>query len=183
MAKKTEISQDNFEMLLTWLNPDREKASQKYETIRATLIRIFLARGSYPADELADETIDRVTGKIKRLSKIYRGDPALYFYGVANKIFLEFLKKPQTEELPAALAQKEKTDEELKAYYECLETCLENLAPESRKLILNYYQYENQKKKELRKKLAKRVGLSANALRIKMIRIRNDLRKCIIKCL
>jgi hypothetical protein len=74
----------HFEHLLNWLNPDRELAGAKYESIRKRLIQLFLCRGSNAAEELADKTINRVARKLPELSQNYVGEPERYFFGVAR---------------------------------------------------------------------------------------------------
>src|SRR5689334_14540929 len=91
--KDRELTYEVFEALLRWLAPDRDEAGKRYEDIRHRLIRIFACRGCAESDMLADETINRVAQKVGELAATYQGDPALYFYGVANKIYLEQLKK------------------------------------------------------------------------------------------
>src|SRR5437588_11238646 len=88
------MTKDDFDALLTWLHPDDERqAGEKYEEIRRRIIQILARRGCRVAEELADETITRVCKKVKEITRTYEGDPALYFYGVANKVYLESLKK------------------------------------------------------------------------------------------
>ncbi len=125
MTIKTEITQDSFERLLDWLDADREQAGRKYESIRSRLILIFYQRGCHLAEELADETIDRVARKTANLLGNYRGEPALYFYGVAKNIFLEYTRKPKSAELPAAVTQEKTGSEDIEDYYQCLEECLQ----------------------------------------------------------
>ncbi|HEY0083559.1 MAG TPA: hypothetical protein VGB61_12265, partial [Pyrinomonadaceae bacterium] len=64
MGKQSGLTQEGFERLLTWLSPDREQAGKKYEEIRQSLIKIFVWRGVHEAEDLADETITRVTWKV-----------------------------------------------------------------------------------------------------------------------
>lgn len=183
MAKKLEISHDNFEKLLEWLHSDREKAGQKYELIRNQLIKIFYARGSYSAEEMADETIDRVAGKIKHLSEIYQGEPALYFYAVAKKVYLEYSRKPRHQDLPATLVVKEQpADETSEIYSQCLDKCLAALPGAHLELINKYYQGEKKVKIERRKKLAEQFGISTQALRVRALRLRGVLQKCVLRC-
>ncbi len=85
---KKEFTQEAFDQLLAWLNSDREQAGKKYEEIRKRLITIFTCRGCLIPEDLTDETIDRVVMKIPDLAGSYVGDPALYFYGVANMSFM-----------------------------------------------------------------------------------------------
>ena len=56
---------DDFEKLLRWLDPDRDKAGEKYEKIRHRLIRIFSARGCWEPEELFDRTTDIIISKIE----------------------------------------------------------------------------------------------------------------------
>lgn len=182
MTIKTELSQDSFEELLNWLDSDREQAGRKYEKIRSRLITIFSARGCHLSEELADETIDRVARKIENLLASYQGEPALYFYAVAKKIFLEYAKKPKTAELPALATEEKPDSEDADVYYECLEKCLQNFLPEQRELITKYYQEEKRAKLELRKKLENELGISSENLRTRAFRIRRILQKCVVNC-
>jgi len=100
MNRENAATQVAFDCLLAWLDADREQAGRKYENIRLRLIRIFTCRGRHDAEELADETINRVTLKAPVVSKDYVGDPALYFYAVAQKVFLESLRKHPAAPLP-----------------------------------------------------------------------------------
>lgn len=184
MTLKTEISQDNFERLLNWLDSDREKAGRKYETIRARLIKILFTRGCHLAEELADEAIDRVARKADVLFGSYEGEPALYFYAVAKKVFLEYSRTPKNEELPAVIAhqEEEKTDENTESYFKCLEKCLQIVAPEQRDFIIRYYREEKQAKIEERKRLEKELGVTSENLRIRAFRMRKNLQKCVSSC-
>ncbi|HEX8735715.1 MAG TPA: RNA polymerase sigma factor [Pyrinomonadaceae bacterium] len=175
------MTQENFEALLNWLDRNREIAGQKYEKIRQRLIRIFLGRGCHEAEELADETIIRVTRKVPQVIGNYAGEPALYFYGVANKIHYEWLRKQKKiNSLPVTETQLET---ESGAEYECLETCLETLPAEERRLIVEYYRDEKTAKIENRRELAKKSGISVSVLQVKAFRIRARLKKCLQKCL
>ena len=69
--------EENFDALLSWLDPDRNRAGNKYEEIRQSLIKIFSWRGFKDAEDLTDETISRVTAKVLEVSRDFRGDPAV----------------------------------------------------------------------------------------------------------
>lgn len=177
--KKWELNQECFEALLQWLHSDREQAGKRYEDIRARLIKIFGSRGCAEPDVLADETINRVTKRVKEIAETYTGDPALYFYGVANKIHLEQLRKQKPiERLPPVPDM-----DDYEAEYVCLEGCIGHLPARSRDLVLQYYEHEQQDKIAQHQRLAERFGIGLNALRIRAHRARTVLRKCIINCL
>ena len=179
MKKEWVITQEAFDGLLTWLDPDRDRAAHKYETVRIRLIKIFSCRGCGEADDLADETINRVTAKLSEIAGSYLGDPALYFYGVANKVYLEYLRRRPAIEPPPL----RESSEEIEAEYACLERCMDELPPESRRLVLQYYQDEKRAKIERRRKLAEELGIAVNALRIRAHRIRQVLQQCVQVCL
>jgi DNA-directed RNA polymerase specialized sigma24 family protein len=182
MTIKTEISQDSFEELLNWLDADREQAGRKYESIRSRLINVFYARGCHTAEELADETIDRVARKVENLLGNYQGEPALYFYAVAKKILLEYSRKPKSVELPAVIADEKSSSESVETYSECLEKCLQTFIPAQREFITRYYQGEKRAKLEQRKKLERELGISSEVLRTRAFRMRRILQKCVISC-
>ena len=185
MSKKWE---DNFDALLTWLDPDREKAARKYEDIRHSLIAIFEWRGCYDAEELAAETMTRVLNKVPALVDGYVGDPALYFYGVAKRLAYEVSRQNQVkveiENLETLRDPQLNADEgnNREPEFECLDKCLAQLPPADRELILLYYQ-QDQPKIDYRRELARRYGVAPNALRVRVHRIRAVLHACIKKCL
>lgn len=178
MKKDWVLTQDAFDGLLAWLDPNRELAAQKYETIRIRLIKIFACRGCSEAEDLADETINRVTRKLPEIQAGFEGEPARYFYGVANKIHLEYVRRKP----PPPLANPKIDSEESELEYQCLDRCVEKLTPENRDLVLSYYQEEKHAKIEHRKNLAAKLGIAANALRIRAHRIRATLLECVQQC-
>lgn len=173
------LTQEAFDHLLAFLDLDRDRAGTRYEEIRSQLIKIFVCRGCAVPEELADETINRAARKLQEISSTYTGDPALYFYGVAQLVHLEHVRrKPAPLPPPPPSAT-----EEAELKYECLEKCMESLSEISRELILAYYGEDKQAKIERRKELAERLGIGANALWIRAHRIRESLRECVNRCL
>lgn len=189
MKKEWVLSQDAFDTLLDWLDADRDRAGHKYEAIRLRLIKIFTCRGCHDAEELADETINRVIARVVELTGGYEGDPALYFYGVSQKVHLEYLRKAhsQAANLPLVTegqnAQAIDLTSDIEPEYECLERCLEQLPPNNRDLVVRYYQQERKAKIEHRKSLATELGIAVNALRIRAHRIRLVLQRCVRDCI
>ena len=172
-------TKEAFEKLLLWLNPDREKGGEKYEKIRFRLVRIFSCRGCCDAEDLADKTINVVGSRIDWLVENYQGEPALYFYGVAKKIYLETLK-PKPTPNPSPLIE----DSEVEGKCGCLEECLKQVLTETeRQLVLRYHEKDKTEKIQLRKQLAAELGISQNALRIRVHHIHARLRPCIEQCL
>jgi hypothetical protein len=168
-------TETDFDKLMRWLDTDRDKAGEKYERIRQRLIRVLSSRGCYEAEDVADRTIKVVTSKIDGLIENYVGDPALYFYAVAKKLYLEWLKRKSPPNPPPP----EPTPAEVEQLASYLDDCMDQLLPAERDLALRYHEFERQEKIRNRKKLAEESQLSRNALRIKVCHIHARLRECL----
>ena len=179
MKKQWELTQESFNQLLSWLGPNPDQAGKKYEEIRFRLIKILTCRGCLVPEDLADETINRVAKRVSEIAATYVGDPALYFFGVANNIHLEFLRR-KPDPVPPQPAE---PSQESELEYQCLEQCMQQLSPKSRELIVQYYQDEKRAKIDHRKELAQKLGIALNALRIQAYRIRASLQECVFQCL
>ena len=183
MPKRRLVDKDSFDRLLVWLHTDRELAAQKYEYIRRRLITIFTYRGCAEAEDLADETFDRVTCKVCEVAETYVGDPALYFYGVAHNVYLEYMRDHFRRPSPLPPPPPPTGgDEEEEPEYDCLEQCMQRLASGDRELVLQYYQEEKRAKIDHRKQLAAQLGIAINALRIRAFKIRQALQRCVQEC-
>src|SRR5215212_10225203 len=123
MNKNWVLSQECFDALLGWLDSDREQAGIQYEAIRRRLIKIFTGRGCAEAEDLADETINRVASKLEEIKRDFRGERARYFYGVANKVQLEYMRRKYPQP-PVILPDDSNLIEQS---YRCLEHCVSRL--------------------------------------------------------
>jgi DNA-directed RNA polymerase specialized sigma24 family protein len=179
MKKNWVLTQEAFDALLGWLDPNSERAGEKYEDIRRRLVKIFSCRGCAEPEDLADETINRVTSKLPSVEANFVGDPSRYFYGVANKVHLEYRRRKPVPDPPPAPSY----DENIEKEFDCLERCMEKLTAENRLLVIEYYQDEQQAKIDHRKRLAEQLGITINALRIQAFRIRVSLLECVTTCL
>ena|SRR5437588_4511872 len=180
--KQHVLTQDNFDRLLDWLDPNRDSAGEKYETIRSGLIDLFDYKGCVGAEDLADETINRVARRVKDIEETYTGDPVRYFYGVGKRVYMEYLKQRRSAELlPEVLAAPQPDDVEQQ--YVCLDQCMGQLTDSSRTLILQYYRERKQAKVDSRRSLLQVMNLKPSALRVRVFRIRQSLEKCVRRCL
>ena len=120
-----------------WLDADRDKAGQRYEAIRAGLIRIFVFKGLSDAEHYTDEVIERVMKKLPEIQAGYVGDPARYFHGVARNIVMEAGRRREvaTDMLPQGF-QLEPPQSDTS---ECLTKCLEQLPRDKQEFILDYH--------------------------------------------
>ena len=188
MPRERGSTDKSFNELLAWLHPEPETAALMYETIRADLIRIFRWRSCSDPEGMADETIIRVTRKVGEIAASYVGSPTPYFYGVAKNLLHEYDRRRDVSlsspaepfVLPASLTDEDDSGDRT---YECFEACLKRLEARERKLVVRYYDGQGKAKIDGRKRLAEKLGVDLNALRVRTRRIRAKLRDCIEKCL
>jgi len=183
------LTSETFSRLLLSLDADRERAGEKYEDLRRTLIRFFEWRGAPFPEEHTDEVFNRITRKLGQGVEIR--NIGGYCYEVARLVFLETTKgaNGRRESLesvkfePAAPPDTtvEATEKELRLA--CLEDCLRALPTEGAKFILEYYRYEGHGQIERRKALAERLGLRRDALANRAQRLRDKLENCVSICL
>lgn len=172
--------------LLEAFAPDRNEAGKEYERLRTKLIRYFEWRAVGPAEELVDETFNRAARRLEEGKEL--DDVIAFIFGVARNVHHEARRRLKEE--PVALDDTPESQYapapdqvEPDAREECFDRCMEKLLPDSRVLILEYYQGERRAKIEFRQKIAEKLRIPLNALRIRAHRIRIGLEKCIRECL
>ena len=171
---------EQFEALLNWLDPDRERAGLKYKVIHSGLIRIFVSKGFNDAEDLADEVVNRVIARLADIRENYAGEPARYFHGVLRNIIRErYRRKELAVEVTAVT---DFVDPIISTERECLNSCLQVLTPARRDLVLEYYQYDGHDKIKHRKLMAGRLGITEGALRGRIHQIKSGLQQCVKQC-
>lgn len=189
------LTSSSFARLLDWLDSNEERAGEKYERLRQKLCLFYEHRGCPTPDDLTDQTLDRVARKLAADDVILDTDPASYCYGVAHNILKEYWRapdreaisldyQPNTPHLPtnAAIppADCELQETELNLGY--LDLCLQRLSPEDRELIVKYYEGDHRGRIHNRHDLAQQLGITPGSLRIRALRIREQLHSCINRC-
>ena len=182
-TRKWTLTQEAFDQLLGSFAPDRDTAAKKYLEVRDNLIRLFVWRGCPFPEDHADETFNRVARKISEGEEI-RNAPA-YVIGVARLLVLEIIKahSRQREALDELQKSDVSEDTQSERRIECLQYCLRGLSPDNRELILQYYQGDKRAKIENRRQLSDRLGLAINSLRMRALRLREQLQTCVEECL
>lgn len=179
MKIDSSLTKTEFDDFLVWLDPDPGRAANKYEEVRRRLIWFYLNRQCSTAEDLADESINRVARKPREWKQNYQGDPMLYFHAVARNVFREYCRELKRKIEPPP----DTSRPELEPYLDCLKECIAKLTSESRDLILPYYLERKRAKIESHKQMGDKMGLSQGALRARIHRIRTKLRECVEKCL
>lgn len=181
-----DLTPENFELLLSWLHPDREEAGREYERIRVLLIRKFAKHDTRSSPEtLADRTMDRVSQTITpEFVANWEGKKERFFHRVAYYILLEDLAPDEIEvELPDNFNVPIPDKEDREPRLNCQDKCLQELPEDKRYLIVKYYGGDKATKIKNRKELARKLKVTLPVLRVKAHRIRRELRTCIDKCL
>lgn len=181
MSRNWELNTDALNGLLSWLDPDPEQAGQKYETLRAGLVKMLIRRNCSAAEDIADDIINRVAIKVPEMQDSYEGDPAKYFYGVARIVVLEYQRRSQREEPFDEQLHDIPRDEPMDELAgECMKNCMKQLSRDNYELVRRYYEESSSEQRET---LAKSLGTTKNALAVRISRIRNSLKNCYFKCM
>ena len=177
---KKEVTRESFEGFLDWLSPDRERAAEEYERLRFCLCRFFSQRQCRFADELADETINRV---ILKSSEEKIENKIGYCYGVARNVYRESLRKERSQVDIDEVTVAAKAPEEPSFSRECLDKCLEKLSPDSRNLLLDYFSEAKLAKIELHRRISEGLKMTQTALRMRVMRTKQKLKICVQECM
>jgi DNA-directed RNA polymerase specialized sigma24 family protein len=184
-----------FNRLLEWLDAGVDSQGEAYLEMRRRLVSYFDRRNRPSADELADETLNRVGRTLEKAGSIEITPPARYCYGVAKFVLLEDFRREhahvrldEARGTDATIARGVKfpeLDETLtiqEQRLECLERCLQTLKAEQRDLVVEYYRDVRREKIDRRREMARRLGITINALAIRACRIRGALEVCVEAC-
>lgn len=178
------LTEEAFAKFLAYLDPDKERAGERYEALRLTLVKFFDWRGAHFPEECADETFNRVARKIESGEAVR--DIATYCHGVARRIFLESTRRPEHKKVSldaaASIGTANSAPVETNPQRDCFEQCLASLPGESRQLILEYYESEKRGKIDNRLLLSEKLGIPLNALRSRAQRVRAKLEQCVNRC-
>ena len=189
MKKDWTPTQSAFRQFLHWMDEGVDSDGERYLELRRRLVLYFDRKNCLNADDLADETLNRVAQKFQERGEITNISPAQYCYVVAKFVFLEYLRRVEHSHTsiddgpnPTGAPQPDNSTESRDRMLDCLDRCLKNLSQADRELILEYYVGEQQEKIQRRRKIASALGLSTNALSIRACRIRARLETCVRSC-
>lgn len=175
-----EITVESFSDFLAWLNPDTNRAGEEYELVRTKLSLFFRQRSCYVAEELADETINRVILKSAEQSI---ENKLAYFYAVARNVYREFLRKQQSHLDIDEVVLRSPQPDEPSFSAECLDQCLDKLPPENKQLMLQYFSDDKSDKIKLRRQISESLKTTQTALRVRVMRIKHELKTCVQNCM
>jgi DNA-directed RNA polymerase specialized sigma24 family protein len=167
---------------LARLDPDREIACQKYIRLQERMIVFFEARGCRDPDDLAIKSLDRTVMKLIEQGETVDSSVETYAHGVCihvaqehwkeiqgqRAVYPELTRRSRSYQEPLDVQESDKREAKLGE-------AVSRLPREKRKLLARFY--SEGKAIENRKRLAKRLGITELALRLRVHRIRDDLRR------
>lgn len=164
---------ETFDQFLSRLDPRLPSTVERHERLRVKLIRFFRWRECDDVEDLADETIARLAKNLARGESI--SNPSAYVYAIALNVFREYLRRPKPTQVPEGW---EPLSEPPSAFSDCAKHCFGSLPDDKRSLLERYYSDE-----ERRAELASELNTSVGALRLRIHRIRTEIRACYKKCM
>jgi DNA-directed RNA polymerase specialized sigma24 family protein len=185
LKKDWSLTQGALHRLLNWLDAGANSAGQSYLDMRRRLVAYFDRRNCLNPDELADETLTRISRRLDEEGITHSETPAKYCYISARHVFLESLRQSQKENLlidqlkRQATALEPSEAETKEKMLNCLERCSGQLDPQNRAIIARYYVGKERLKVENRRALAEKLNITMNALAIRACRIRDKLEVCV----
>jgi DNA-directed RNA polymerase specialized sigma24 family protein len=193
--KRWELTPEAFGLLLAAFDAEPEQAGAAYVRVYERLCKYFECRGCVTPEELADETLNRVARRLAEGETIRAEQPLPYCYGVARNVLREARTRPESNwqslaELPSAAHPREDPHErraqlhqraEKERWLELLADCVAGLPAPSRALLSAYDGGEQRTRIEQRRALAEALGITTNALKIRVFRIRAGLEKRLLE--
>jgi DNA-directed RNA polymerase specialized sigma24 family protein len=176
--------------LLEWLDDGADSGGATYLEIRRRLVAYFDRRNRPLADDLADETLNRVGRTLEQQGTIAVTPPARYCYVVARFVLLEDIRRARRQvpvdeaRVPASPLADPDIDGPVSVHerrLQRLDVCLEKLKPGQREIVVEYYKDVRRDRIERRRRMADRLGITMNALSIRAWRIRSTLENCLAR--
>ncbi len=181
------LSTIDFNQFLNTLDENREQAAGKYIALRERLEKFFEWRDCENTEELTDIVFDRAVKKIIEGEKIKNAEA--FCVSIAKFVLLEnrreVLRNRELDENSRETSfdfDVEDEDELRDKQFKCLDECLAKFPADKRKLIVNYFDTDEQTMIPTRKRLAEKLGVTLNSLRIRISRLKSKLEKCTKEC-
>jgi DNA-directed RNA polymerase specialized sigma24 family protein len=161
--------------------PNEEAAGIEYRKLHERLSRFFEWNGVEDPGALADEAIDRLGRRaLEEAATESVRKPSAFALGIARLLLQEEVRrqKRQIEAIRNWQTLRPASTSEDEAMDEALEHCLKKMAQEGRRLLMEYYTYGHKEKARKRQRLTEELGITANSLRNRVFRARQDLEAC-----
>jgi DNA-directed RNA polymerase specialized sigma24 family protein len=170
-------NEENFTKLLFKLEPHGDDDDARYKQLRFKLIKFFAWRRCEDPEGLADETISRTAKRLNEGEEILAENPYAYLYAVGKNVYREYWRgKKKDEAIVKGLPESESPL--IEGAEDCRSYCLQKISANKQRLLREYYLGERS-----RETLAQSLDLTINGLRLKVHRLKNDLKSCYKDCI
>ncbi|MGB7171577.1 MAG: hypothetical protein WA374_06290 [Acidobacteriaceae bacterium] len=178
--KTQRLTQEVLDRLLLALGRDRDEAAVRYERLRERLVFFFARRQFILAESLADEALDRLANRLSSGERIEA--PESYAYGIARLVAQEEARRSIREaeanrhyarNISSVLDTQDEGE-----IHEAMEACLGRHSEEDRKLLTEYYTSRGRALIDHRRRMAEALGMTPNAFRKRVFRLRRTLESC-----
>lgn len=168
-------NEEPFDDLLARLEPELADSTARYKQLRSKLIKYFQWNRCGDPESLADETITRALKTVIKGTEI-RADNRYYFiYAIAKNVRNEYIRREIKDR--NLLDNFHEPTVELKDAEDCYVECLLNLPADKLKLLHEYFL-----DKRNSEQLAEELGITINALRLQIHRLKKALETCFEDC-
>ena len=179
------LSKVDFELFLNTLDQNREQAAEKYIALRERLENFFVWRNCENAEELTDIVFDRIVKKITEGEQIKNAEA--FCVSISKFVLMENRREVlRTKELdddtPEITVDADEEVELRRKQLRCLNKCMAKLPEDKRKLLIGYFDTEEKTMIPARKRLAEKLDLTLNSLRIRISRLKTKMEKCTKDC-
>jgi hypothetical protein len=180
--KKERLTQEALERLLQALGRNRDEAAARYERLRARLVFFFARRQLILAESLADEALDRLAVRLTTGERIEVLES--YAYGIARLVAQEegrrSIREADANRHYARNISSASDTQSERETQEAMEACLSQHSEADRKLLMEYYTTRGRALIDHRRQLAESLGMTPNAFRKRVFRLRRAIEVCVL---
>jgi DNA-directed RNA polymerase specialized sigma24 family protein len=170
------FNQAAYRKLFELLEPGEETDEAQFRRCRLKLFKFFAWRRCDDPGNLADETIVRLLKNFIDGRIVVSGKPYGYVYGIADNVFLEYCRAKKKQAMESDAATNEQVVH-LPVVDDCQVSCLKELSAPQFELLERYYLGKDDRNKQ-----AQELRVTLNSLRLKIHRIKCELRRCCDDC-
>lgn len=170
------VRQAVLDELFKFLEPDLQSTEEGFWQCRFKLIKFFAWRYCEDPANLADETVSRLLKNVRAGQEISADNPYSYVYGIAMNVYKEYLRARKKAALLTDIDEAREAAGQ-PVTDDCKKECFGQLPREKREMLARYYMEDDE-----RDEIARELGLTLNALRLQVHRIKQGLRRCREDC-
>jgi hypothetical protein len=179
--KKERLTREGLEQLLLALGHNRDEAAARYERLRERLVFFFARRQFVLAESLADEALDRLATRVSSGERIEVLES--YAYGIARLVAQEegrrCIREAEAHRHYARNTSRALDTQDEGEIQEAMEACLSRHTEADRKLLMEYYTSRGRALIDHRRQLAESLGMTPNAFRKRVFRLRRAIESCV----